>query len=269
MRDPAATAAVAARLLGPPMSEREAFAPRAAHPSGVYSGSKWPADEPMCPHNELSYAAEFPRLMLFACAIAPETGGATTLADGGRMLTELPPAFVAGFEEHGWTLRRQYGEVLGIGLAEAFGASSRQEIERYCHASEIAFDWAADGQLRTWQRRPAVARHPVTGRRSWFNQIAFLNAWTLDPDIRAYILAVHGPSWLPFDTARGDGQPVSQEDVDVLHRAYERATVRVPWQDGDLLLVDNIAMAHGREPYQGQREILVAMGAPARGADLV
>ena len=263
---PAEVATAAGLLIGPPMTEREGFAPRVAHPGGVYSSSLWPAGEPMCAHNELSYAVRFPGLMLLACATAPASGGAVTLADCGAVLAELPDELVAGFAEHGWTLRRRYTPVLGASVEQALGAS-HVEAEEYCRSHEVEFRWADDGSLCTRQRRPAVIAHPVTGQRTWFNQVAFLNAWTLDPDVREYILALQGPAGLPFDTERGDGQRVGADTVELLNRAYQRVTVREPWHDGDLLLLDNVRMAHGREPYAGPRDVLVAMGAPVDLAD--
>ncbi len=259
--------AAAQHLVGELMTEQEGFAPRVRHPGGVYSGSTWPADERMCPHNELSYAQRFPGLMLFACLVAPSAGGAINLADCERVLAELPPALAAKFGDQGWSLRRRYSDLLSVGWAAAIGAGSRVEAEQYCKANQIEFEWAANGDLCTVQRRPAIVAHPVTGRRCWFNQIAFLSEWTMDPEIRAYLLAAGGPGGLPFGTARGDGQPIGPEIVELLHRAYEQVTVRAQWQAGDLLLVDNVRMAHGREPYQGHREILVAMGSPVRLAD--
>src|SRR5437667_4963193 len=74
LRDVAGTEAVFRRL-GSLMTEREAFAPRRRYSDGVYSSSKWPPNQHMCMHHELSYAVEFPSLMLFACLVAP-TGGA-------------------------------------------------------------------------------------------------------------------------------------------------------------------------------------------------
>src|SRR5881296_2379302 len=65
LRDAAETEAVF-RQLGSLMIETEAFAPRRSYAHGVYSSSKWPPNQPMCVHHELSYAIEFPRLMMFA-----------------------------------------------------------------------------------------------------------------------------------------------------------------------------------------------------------
>ncbi|CAM5231048.1 hypothetical protein SANTM175S_04757 [Streptomyces antimycoticus] len=33
----------------------------------------------------------------------------------------------------------------------------------------------------------------------------------------------------------------------------------VDWHTGDLLLIDNMLVAHGRRPYTGTRRVLVAM----------
>src|SRR5260370_813011 len=73
LRDAAETEAVF-RQLGSLMAEREAFAPRRRYAEGVYSASKWPPNEHMCMHHELSYAVELPSPMLFACLVAPAVG---------------------------------------------------------------------------------------------------------------------------------------------------------------------------------------------------
>lgn len=266
--EPGVFAGMARVLLGETMVEREGFAPRDRFPGGVYSGSKWPADQPMCMHNELSYALRFPRFLLFGCGAAPETGGATALADTARVLAELPPELVERSAAVGWELRRAYRDEVGVSLADAFGGGGRKEAEAYCRAHDIAFSWAGDGELRTRQRRPATVRHPADGRRCWFNQIAFLNHRTLDPDVRDYLLAVYGPDGLPFDTRWGDGEPIGEDVVEAIQLAYEKATVREPWRAGDLLLVDNIRVAHSRDPLSGARRVLVAMGAPTALAEV-
>ncbi|MFJ4364810.1 TauD/TfdA family dioxygenase [Streptomyces chartreusis] len=265
--DTAETAAVVRRLASAPMTEKEAFAPRRAHSDGIYSSSKWPPHQPMCMHHELSYALEFPGLMLFACLTAPAADGATALADGPAVLGALPTDLVERFLREGWLLTRSYNEEIGASLADAFGSDDRDVIESYCRAAEIEFEWQPDGGLRTRQRRSAVVRHPVSGRRCWFNQIAFLNEWTLAPEIREYLVDVYGADGLPFNTRYGDGTPIGEDTVELLNEVYRSHTVREPWQDGDLMLVDNVRTAHSREPYEGPREVLVAMTDAVRLAD--
>src|SRR5438445_11483826 len=74
------------RRLGSLMTEKEAFAARQSYAHGVYSSSKWPPNQPMCMHHELSYAHEFPGLMLFACLVASTEGGATPVDDSPSVI---------------------------------------------------------------------------------------------------------------------------------------------------------------------------------------
>ena len=247
------------RRLGSLMTETEAFAPRRCYAQGMYSSSKWPANQPMCMHHELSYALEPPSLMMFACLTAPTGGGATTVADSPAVLEALPADLVERVEREGWLLMRTYNEDIGASIVDAFGTDHRPAVEAYCRAKAIEFEWQPDGTLRTRQHRSAVVRHPLTGRRCWFNQIAFLNGWTLAPEVREYLVDMYGEAGLPFNTRFGSGDPIGADVVQAINEAYEAHTVRERWEAGDLLLVDNIRTAHAREAFEGPREVVVAM----------
>jgi alpha-ketoglutarate-dependent taurine dioxygenase len=266
LRDAAETEAVF-RQLGSLMAETEAFAPRRRYAEGVYSSSKWPANQQMCMHHELSYLLEVPSLMLFACLVAPTRRGETQLADSPAVLKALPVELVERFERAGWLLIRNYNEDIGASIAESFGTQDRRAIETYCRANAIRFEWQPEGGLRTWQRRSAIVRHPRTGQRCWFNQIAFLNEWTMDPDLHEYLIDIYGQDGLPFNTRFGDSSPIGPEVIRLLNEVYAKNTVCEPWQSGDLLLVDNFRTSHGREKFEGPREVLVAMAEPVRVTD--
>src|SRR5437867_7229540 len=266
LRDATETEAVF-RQLGSLMTETEAFAPRQRYAEGVYSSSKWPPNQPMCMHHELSYLLEPPGLMLFACLIAPTVGGATPIADSPTVLNALAADLVERFERVGWLLIRNYNDDIGASVAEAFGTDDRRAVEGYCRGNAIEFEWQRDGGLRTWQRRSAVVHHPLSGQRCWFNQIAFLNEWTIDPEVREYLVDLYGQDGLPFNTRFGNGDPISAEVVKLINDVYEANSARQRWQAGDLMLVDNVRTAHGREPFEGPREVVVAMADAARLAD--
>ncbi|CAM5400030.1 TauD/TfdA family dioxygenase [Streptomyces hirsutus] len=267
LRDVDQVGAVFSRLTGGLMTERESFAPRQEFGPGLYSSTTWPANQPMCMHHELSYTLETPGLMLFACLTAPDQGGATAVADAVQILQALPAEPRERFAREGWLLTRSYNDEIGASLEESFGTGDRAEIERYCRAGAIDFTWQPDGSLRTTQRRPAVVRHPLTGKDCWFNQIAFLNEWTLDPEVREYLVDAYGDDGMPFNTRFGDGSPIGEDIVQLLNATYEEHTRREPWQAGDLLLIDNIRTAHSREPFTGERQVLVGMAEPHRPAD--
>jgi hypothetical protein len=218
-------------------------------------------------HNEISYTLEFPRVLLFGCLAAPESGGATTIGDVREVLRQLPDAVVRRFEQHGWLLTRHYDGMMGLPWQEAFGTDDPSEVARYCADNLIGTTWLDDGRLRTTQRRSAVVRHPLTSERVWFNHIAFWNEWTLDDEIHEMLVDEYGSGGLPFNTYYGDGEPIGQDDVKALNAAYDAATLRERWEVGDLLLVDNIAAAHGRDSFTGTRRIVVAMGDPVTLTD--
>ncbi|MEU0370176.1 TauD/TfdA family dioxygenase [Streptomyces sp. NPDC006283] len=267
LRDASGVTAVVRELTDAPVTEREAFTSRQIYSEGVYSSAKWPPNQPMCMHHELSYATEFPGLMLFACLDPPEEGGATCVADAAAVLGALPPELTDRFEREGWLLTRSYNDEIGATVADAFGTDDREAVESYCRANAIEFAWQPDGGLRTRQRRSAVVHHPVTGLRCWFNQIAFLNEWTMAPEVREYLIEEYGADGLPFNTCYGNGDPVTEDIVDLLNKTYDAHTVRRPWQAGDLLIVDNIRTAHSREAFQGPRDVVVAMADPVRTKD--
>ena len=206
--------------------------------------------------------------MLFACLRAPADGGATARRRRRAVLDALPAELVARFEREGWLLVRNYNDEIGASVAEAFGTDDRGAVEATAGPTRIDFAWQPDGGLRTRQRRCAVVRHPVTGGRCWFNQVAFLNEWTLDPDVRDFLVEVYGQEGLPFNTRFGNGDPIGEDVVELINEVYAADTVREAWQAGDLMLVDNLRTAHSREAFDGDRaRCSSAMGEPVRLAD--
>ena len=205
--------------------------------------------------------------MMFACLLAPTDGGATPVADSPAVLDALPTELIERVERVGWLLIRNYNDEIGAPIAAAFGTDDRRAVESYCRANAIEFEWRPDSALRTWQRRSGIVHHPLTGRRCWFNQIAFLNEWTIDPEIREYLVDMYGEDGLPFNTRFGNGDAIGADVVQLINDAYEANTVREPWQPGDLMLVDNVRTAHGRERFAGPRDVVVAMADAVHLAD--
>lgn len=246
------------------MLEREAFAERKVYSQGVYGASNWPQNQPMCMHHELSYAYEFPSLMMFACLKASSSGGVTGVADSPSVLEALPRDLVSRLEAEGWWLIRSYNEDIGASWEDSFGTGDRAAVEAYCRGNGIEFEWQSDGGLKTRQHRAAVVTHPTTGQRCWFNQVSFLNEWTMAPEVREYLVDVYGSDGLPFNTRFGNGDPMPEDIVDTVNAVYDAHTLREPWVPGDLMLVDNIRASHSREPYEGDREILVGLANPLR-----
>ncbi|MCB5908816.1 TauD/TfdA family dioxygenase [Streptomyces pinistramenti] len=246
---------------------REKATPRSSYGNDVFSSTDLPPNQPIRMHNENSYTLTFPGLLLFGCLTAPDEGGATPVADCREVLRLIPPALVARMRAAGWLLTRTYSEHISLDWRTAFAAESREQAERYCADNLISCEWDASDGLRTRQLRPGIIRHPSTGEEVWFNHMAFWSSWSLDEELREALLDEFGPDGLPFETGLGDGEPLTRDELDAVNAAYETATRRAPWRPGDVMLVDNVLTTHGRDPFRGDRRIVVAMGDPVDLAD--
>ncbi|CAM5701328.1 hypothetical protein SPURM210S_00411 [Streptomyces purpurascens] len=171
-------------------------------------------------------------------------GGATALADATAVLHALPADLVDRFTREGWLLTRAYNEGIGATLGQSFGTDDRGEVEAYCRAHAIDWSWQPDGSLRTWRRRHADVRAPVSGRPCWFDQIAFLNEWTMASEVREFLIKEYGPNGLPFNTLYGNGDPVPPDVIKQINKTYEARTVRRAWQRGPDL--------RGQHPHRAQ-----------------
>ncbi len=254
-------------LIPDPAGYKEKATPRTDFGAGVFSSTDLPAAQPIRLHNENSYTLDFPGTLLFGCLVAPEEGGATTVGDMRQALRLLPADVRDRFATAGWLLIRNFSEMAGLPWQKSFATEDPAVAQEYCRTHTIGYEWLADGALRTRQRRSAIITHPVTGERSWFNHFAFWNRLTLDADVREVLQDTYGEDGLPFDTRLGDGTALSETDVAAINAVYDQVTVRETWQPGDLMLVDNILNAHGREAFRGDRKIVVAMGDPTPLAD--
>lgn len=236
----------------------EHFAQRAELADGVYSAPEWGADREQCLHHEQGYGVDFPRVLLMACLARARSGGAMLLGDTRAVLGHLPPGLNERFRAEGWLLERNFRPHFGLQWPAAFGVRTPQEAESFCSGRLIGCAWQPDGALKARQRRSAIIHHPVTGEACWFNDVAFFSRWSVDAVERDVLLSAFGPDGLTFDTHFGDGGPVTEPDWRGVLDAYDAVLCRVPWHVGDLLLVDNVLTAHGREPYTGHQEVAIA-----------
>lgn len=236
--------------------------PRSRVEKGVYSSTEYPADQWIDQHNEQSYTLRWPASILFYCDVAPQSRGATPVADSRRVHARLDAALRARFAAHGVMYVRNYGNGLDVPWEQVFGTQDHREVERYCRANRIECEWLDDGEtLRTRQVCQSEARHPVTGDRVWFNQAHLFHVSNLPPTVREALLEVVDEDRLPRNTFFGDGTPIDPSMLDDIRAVYRDTMLCFPWQAGDTLVLDNMLMSHGRAPFTGKRRVLVAMSA--------
>ncbi|ROL75558.1 TauD/TfdA family dioxygenase [Pseudomonas vranovensis] len=234
----------------------------------VYSSTDYPAVEKIFPHNEHSYSPVFPLHLYFYCDLASQTGGETPLGDTRLILDRIDPQVREAFARKGVLYVRNYGDGMGLPWQTVFQTEDREAVEAYCRKIGVEPQWKPGNRLRTRQRGPAMVRHPRTGETVWFNHATFFNALTLPDSIRTSLLAEFAPMDLPQNTFFGDGSAIPEHYITHLQQIYREVMVEFPWQQGDVVILDNILTVHARNEYTGPRKILTAMAIALNSVDV-
>jgi alpha-ketoglutarate-dependent taurine dioxygenase len=241
---------------------REPSTPRVAVGGNLFTSTEYPPDQAIPLHNENSHCGSWPLKIYFYCVTPSATGGQTPIADCRRVLSSLPAHVVDTFVARRWKYVRHFGGMLGFAWQKVFGTDDRADVERYCRENVMDSTWESDGTLTISYVRDAVRVHPATGERVWFNHGLFFNPMSLAPEVRDFFLTEVGEGGLPYNTFYGDGGRVPDEALMAIRSAYDSHTRQFTWQTGDLLMLDNMLMAHGRRPFTGSRRILAGLADP-------
>jgi alpha-ketoglutarate-dependent taurine dioxygenase len=246
-------------ISGELLEYKERSSPRTQVAGRIYTSTDYPAEHRIFPHNENSYQLAWPLKIFFFCERPAERGGATPLADCRKIYQRISASTRARFAEKQWMYMRNFGGGFGLDWRMVFQTAEHERAEEYCRRNGIEVEWRSDDRLRLRAVRPAIAIHPKTGETVWFNHAMSFHVTTLEPTVRDSLLAEFAEEDLPSNSYYGDGTPIEPEVLEEVRDAYLKESVRFDWQPGDLLLVDNMLVAHGREPYAGPRRVLVAM----------
>ncbi len=259
---PAAFARVSRAISTRLIESMEENVPRTKLTAGVYTSTEYPAEYRLSMHSEYSYSNRWPAKLFFGCIKAAERGGETPVADNRDVLAELPPRIVEEFKNRRVRYLRNLhgGQGFGLSWQTAFQTKEKAVVEDYCRAHDVAFEWKSDDGLRLHQTLSGIVSHPSTGEEVWFNQAPQFHFSDYPSEIYQSLLSAYkDPSDLPQDVCFGDGTPISVEDLHEIRETMNRKSVIFPWEEGDLLMVDNVMVSHGRMPFVGSRKTLVAM----------
>lgn len=245
---------------GAPLASYEfGSTPRSKVFAGVYSSTEYPAHQFIPLHNEQAYTRPWPSRIWFHCMKASSSGGETPIADSRLVYQRMPSEVREQFASRGLLYVRNYSGALDLPWQKVFNTEDRAQVEHYCRDNDIQWQWKDDGELRTQQRCDAVLQHPESGEWVWFNQAHLFHVSAVEPSVRASLLAAVGEENLPRHVYFGDGSPIPDALLDSVREVYRQTAISFPWQAGDILMLDNRLVAHGRNPYTGDRKVIVAM----------
>jgi alpha-ketoglutarate-dependent taurine dioxygenase len=242
--------------------------PRSLVSGKIYTSTEYPASQSIPLHNEMAYSRSWPMRIWFYCVTAAERGGETPIADSRRVFQRMDRRIRQRFIEREVLYVRHYGEGLDLSWENVFQTTSRSEVEAYCRGAGIEWQWGDAGRLRTRQRCQAVATHPKTGETVWFNQAHLFHVSSLEAEVRRSLVSTVNPGDLPRNAYYGDGTEIDDSSLSEIRTCYRQEAVVFPWQEGDVLMLDNMLTAHGREPFVGRRRVVVGMAEPFGSAEL-
>ncbi|WP_405617082.1 TauD/TfdA family dioxygenase [Streptomyces sp. NBC_00076] len=248
------------RLLPRRLAYVHGNSPRTKVGSNVYTSTEYPQEYTISMHNEMSYAHAWPTRLAFYCAVAPATGGATPVVDAALWLEslddEVREAFAAGVR---YTQNLHGGRGLGKSWQDTFETDDRDEVDAFLKEAQADWGWGPGDSLKVSQVRHATVRHPVTGAEVWFNQSDQWHPASLGDETAKALAQIMPTDELPQFVTFADGSPIPDAYVlQVRDRGLEHA-VDADWREGDLLVIDNLLVGHGRRPFTGARRVLVAM----------
>ena len=222
----------------------------------VFTANEAPPDTEIFLHHELAQTHHFPSKIFFCCLSAADVGGATPICRSDLLFAEFRnqhPEWTQKFIDLGlkYTIQmpneNNYESGQGRSWRSTFSVTSRTEAENRLAQLGYSWSWMEDQTLiATTPVMPAVRELP-DGSVSFFNQvIAVSKGWRKREGF---------PAPLTF----GDGLPINDDILEALTKISLRFTSALKWNSGDVALVDNFRVMHGRHAYSGEtpRQIIV------------
>lgn len=242
-----------------PMTDARWSTPRSSVGEGAFTSTDYPPEQWIVLHSEMSYARTWPRLLMFQCKDAADTGGATTVADM-KAVSDALGDLVDEFHEREVIYQRNFRTGIDIPWQNAFGTEDKDEVAEIAAKNGLEIEWRADGTLRTAQQAQGAIDGPDGAL--WFNQAHLFHPMQLPEVTRKALVAALGADDLPRNAVFGDGEAIPDPTVQRILDILAEKTLNIDWQDDDLAIIDNMRWMHGRSPFTGTRKVLAAMGLP-------
>jgi alpha-ketoglutarate-dependent taurine dioxygenase len=223
----------------------------------VFTANEAPPDVEIFLHHEMAQTPIFPEKLFFYCEISPERGGATPVCRSDIVMEQIEttrPDLAQKFS----TLGLRYTHTMpnapdpesGQGRSWRDTLSVADEAEAEARLSKLGYEWQwlECGNLRVTSPVLDAVKTLEDGRKVFFNQlIAAFRGWS---DAR------NDPN---KSITFGNGDPIDLDDMKTIIEIADEVTFDLQWQAGDVALLDNFQVMHGRRPFEGKRRVLASL----------
>lgn len=223
----------------------------------VFTANEAPPTTSIYLHHEMAQTPVYPSKLLFFCEIAPGAGGATPLCRSDILYEHLErqcPELVARFTSKGvrytntMPAENDISSGQGRSWKSTLGVETKPEAESRLQKLGYSWSWQDAGTLTVTTPILDAVRELGNERKVFFNQlIAAYRGWA---DSR------NEPS---KSVAFGDGTAIPEEEMAQAIQLSDELTYDLNWKTGDVVLIDNFIVMHGRRPYEGKRRVLASL----------
>ncbi|MRD46217.1 TauD/TfdA family dioxygenase [Caenimonas koreensis] len=195
-------------------------------------------------HGEMYYRRHKPQLLWFYCAVAPSKGGETTLCDGAEFFKRLSRRTRDLFLKRRIAYIRRYTPQQWHVI---YQTSDEAEVRAVCERNGLECRLSPSGELETRYETSAVV-HDASGQPMFINNVLPIlmqeRVWLLDSNLVRFT----------------GNESISDDIFQELLEVSAALEVAIPWQTGDVVLVDNRRLMHGRREIEDlKRKVLVRM----------
>ena len=137
------------------------------------------------------------------------------------------------------------------------------------HQRGFSWTWLPDGSINVFQRVPGIRIHPTLQRPAYFNNVGNRYAYSkehgcLQPphyseEKKDYFPPPSFPRPLDEEEGGKEDEPIPLEWLESAHRWTKELQAHVEWEQGDILVIDNLAVQHARTPWEGPRKLVASL----------
>jgi alpha-ketoglutarate-dependent taurine dioxygenase len=234
--------------------------PRLHIVGNVYTSTESPAHLTIPFHHELAYLTHFPSKLAFYCDQPPADKGETPILLSNRLyklIAEREPQFLAKVIEKKIRYLRiidskndpNFSHAYQRGWEDIFETNDRSIAEqRAKDTGTDTIEWLPNGSMKVISKPlDAIRPHPITKELTWFNSVVLLHP------------CIYGTKDKPWRSIYGDFTELEEESILNIYKISEEEGVRLKWNKGDVMLIDNYGALHARNSFTPPRRVLVSM----------